>query len=421
MNVDCSVVGIDVGKDYSYFCVLTPGGLFHRKPTKITNDAKGLTGLVTCLRKAEETLGTKPAILLESTGHYSERLVYFFIRNNFKVFLINPLQSHSIKNVSIRKAKTDKLDCEEIARLFFVLDLREYEMPAEDVANLKILTRCHHHLSQTRVQIINQLTSKIDQAWPGFTEIFKVKSKTGQLLLFAYPAPAQLLDAPEKDIVELIRVSSRRGQEYAKNKYKDLQQCARDALTFGTQLDGYFTCIKLYVNMIQQTDEKLNQLETEINTFAVKVPAVELLKSIPGFGPQISSIIASEIGDIDQFDRSKQLVAFLGIDPSVKQSGKFVGTKNKLSKRGSPFARRALYLAALGSIRKNRDGNYVNKVILDYYKKKILNKTKKQALGAVMNKLVRIVFSVLKNRKPFVMITPEEHNKKYAAGLLRAA
>lgn len=91
VNVDCSVVGIDVGKDSSYFCVLTPGGLLHRKPTKITNDAKGLTKLVTCLRKTEETLGTKPAILLESTGHYSERLVCFFIRNNFRVFLINPL------------------------------------------------------------------------------------------------------------------------------------------------------------------------------------------------------------------------------------------------------------------------------------------------------------------------------------------
>lgn len=48
-------------------------------------------------------------------------------------------------------------------------------------------------------------------------------------------------------------------------------------------------------------------------------------------------------------------------------------------------------------------------------------KTKKQALGAVMNKLVRIIFSVLKNRKAFVMRTLEEHSKLYAAGLLQAA
>ena len=291
MKVDCPVVGIDVGKNSSYFCVLTPGGMFYQKPTKIANDAKGLTELVTCLRKAEETLVTKPAVLLESTGHYSERLVCLLIRNNFRVFLINPLQSHSIKNVSIRKVKTDKLDCEEIARLFFILDLREYKMTDDDMANLKILTRAHHHLGKTRVQTINQLTSKIDQAWPGFTKIFDVCSKTGQAILLAYPAPAQLLDAPKRDVVDLIRINSRRGQEYAKNKYKNLHQCARDALTFGTQLDGYFTCIKIYLGMMQQADEQLNQLETEINALAVEVPAVGL-KSIPGFGPQISSIIA---------------------------------------------------------------------------------------------------------------------------------
>jgi len=60
-------------------------------------------------------------------------------------------------------------------------------------------------------------------------------------------------------------------------------------------------------------------------------------------------------------------------------------------------------------------------VIYDYYQKKTENKSKKQALGVVMNKLVRIIFSVLKNRRAFVMLTPEEHNRLYAAGLLQAA
>ncbi len=421
VNADCPVVGIDVGKNFSYFCVLASDGQVHRKPSKVYHDAKGLTGLVACLRETEETLGTTPAVLLESTGHYSERLVCFLIRNNFRVFLINPLQTHSIKNVRIRKVKTDKMDCEEIAKLYSILDLREYQMPEDDVANLKILTRSHYHLGKNRVQIINQLTSKTDQAWPGFTEILDVQSKTGQSLLFAYSAPAQLLNAPKKDVVELIKTNSRRGQEYANEKYKALKQCAQDALRFGTQLEGHFIGIEIYADMLQQLDEKLSQLETEINVFAVRVPAVELLKSIPGLGPVTASILASEIGNIDRFDHSKQLVAYFGVDPSVKQSGNFVGTKNKFSKRGSPYARRALYLAALVSVRKNKSGDYVNKVIHDYYQKKLKNKTKSQALGAVMNKLVRIVYSILKNKKTFIMITPEEHNKMYAAGLLPAA
>lgn len=421
MSVDCPVVGIDVGKKSSYYCVLTSSGKLHIEPSETTNDAKGLTKMIGRLKKTEEALETKPAIVLESTGHYSERLVYFFIRNGYKVFLINPLQSHSIKNVSIRKVKTDKMDCQEIARLFFMLNLREYKMLDDDVANLKILTRAHHLLGKKRVQLINHLTSQIEQSWPGFTEILALSTKTALFLLLAYPTPTQLLDAPAKDVIALIRSISRQGQNYAENKYKALKQCAKDTFTFGIQLDGRFTCIEIYATILQEVNKQLAELETQIGAYAVDVPAVELLATIPGVGPKISTTLAGEIGDIDWFSNAKQLVAFLGIDPSVRQSGKFVGTKNRLTKRGSPFARRSLYLAAMVSVRGSKKGKFENKVIYDYYKKKKESKTKKQALGAVMNKLVRIIFSVLKNRRAFVMITPKEHNKLYAAGLLPAA
>lgn len=228
MNTKCSVCGIDIGKDFSYYCVLDPSSQVYLKPFKANNDASGLKDAIRRLKKAEEALGTKPAIVLESTGHYSSRLVYFFIRNNFKVFLINPLQSHSIKNINIRKVKTDKIDCEEIARLFFILNLREYEMPNDEMANLKILTRSNYHLSQQRVQVVNQLRSEIDQVWPEFTKIFAdIASKTVLSLLTAYPAPANLLAAPKKKIVALIMSNSRRGKNYALKRtrpYKGVQK-----------------------------------------------------------------------------------------------------------------------------------------------------------------------------------------------------
>ena len=88
---------------------------------------------------------------------------------------------------------------------------------------------------------------------------------------------------------------------------------------------------------------------------------------------------------------------------------------------GSPHIRRALYIAAMVAVKKSDKDECVNEVIRDYYQQKIKNKPKNQALGAVMNKLVRIIFSVLKSRRAFVLITPERHKKLYAAGLLPAA
>ncbi|PKM48975.1 MAG: hypothetical protein CVV02_18095 [Firmicutes bacterium HGW-Firmicutes-7] len=71
----------------------------------------------------------------------------------------------------------------------------------------------------------------------------------------------------------------------------------------------------------------------EIKQCSKSIEAVELLKSIPGVGNIIAPILAAEIGNIDRFSSASSLVAFCGVDPTVRQSGMFNGTKNKISKR----------------------------------------------------------------------------------------
>ncbi|WP_371364587.1 IS110 family transposase [Sporomusa rhizae] len=160
-------------------------------------------------------------------------------------------------------------------------------------------------------------------------------------------------------------------------------------------------------------DAQIKVIDGEINKWAEQLPEIALLKSIPGIGETLAPLILGEVGDIMRFSNAKQLVAYCGIDPSVRQSGNFVGTRNKVTKRGSPFLRRALYVAATTAIRKSPNGSLVNSVIYEYYKKKIESKPKKQALGAVMNKLLRIIFSVLKNKQSFCLITPEQQVELY--------
>ena len=67
---------------------------------------------------------------------------------------------------------------------------------------------------------------------------------------------------------------------------------------------------------------------------------------MPGLGPVLAAIVLGEIGDISRFSAPEKLVAYAGIDPSVRQSGNFSGNQNHMSKRGSPFLRRAIWLAA---------------------------------------------------------------------------
>jgi hypothetical protein len=106
------------------------------------------------------------------------------------------------------------------------------------------------------------------------------------------------------------------------------------------------------------------------------------------------------------------LTSFFGLDPSERQSGKFRGTKNKISKRGSPYARAALNMAAHNCIHNHPlTGKPGNPVLAEYYEKKCATKLKKVAMCAVMHKIVNIVFAVLRDQKPFELRDPIAHDR----------
>ena len=407
----CPYVGIDVASEFSYYGIVRPDGSDYGEPIKANNDASGLKFILNKLNNAEKTLG-KPTLVIESTGHYSSRLVYFFTRNDFKVILVNPLQSHAIKNCTIRKVKTDKMDCRELARLPLLTDLRVFQLQDDDTANLKVLTRTLSHLTEQKVDVLNQLCATLEQIWPGYESIFtRVDARASLEILTRYSSPDGFLGSNREEIVQLIRTSTRRSQEYAEDKYQKLWQTATDAKTIGVQLIGYALSVQLYSTQLQALIIQIEHLHSSIDELSAKIPAVGLLKTIPGIGETLAPVIAAEIGDINRFTRAKQLVAYCGVDPSVRQSGNFVASKNRFTKRGSPYIRRALYIAATVAVRQDGKGRCVNQVIHDYYQTKTGSKKKKQALGAIMNKLVRIIFSVLKNQRPFILITPEEQRE----------
>lgn len=134
-----------------------------------------------------------------------------------------------------------------------------------------------------------------------------------------------------------------------------------------------------------------------------------MLQSIPGIGSHSAALLLGEIGDISLFKKPKQLAAYFGLDPTERQSGSFRGTKNKLSKRGSPYARAALHMGVVNSICKHGKDSVANPVLLSYYEKKCKNKPAKVAQAASMHKLVFIIFAVLRDQKPFELKTPEQH------------
>jgi transposase len=416
------VIGIDVAKDFCFYAAASPSGTPFLKPFKALNSKQGLLSALGQIKKVEETFNSKPVISLESTGHYSARIVHFFLKQGFEVFLINPLISHSIKNSVVRKVKTDSVDAFELAKLLFMQDFKPTYIPSDVLANLKILTRMRFQIANQRTTLLNQLVAASEQVAPSFPKVLNPASLTALTLLTTFTSPSEWLkEANQQPIISMLETLPRKGKNYGKKKYEALLDCASDAEVTGIDLAANITAVQFYANGMLFIDHQLKALDDQIDAVAMQIPEFILLKSIPGIGAILASLILGEIGDVNRFTNAKQLVAYCGMDPSVRQSGNYVGTKNRVTKRGSPFLRRSLYMVATTSIRKNPKGSLVNAVIYDYYQKKIQSKTKKQALGAVMNKLLRIIFSVLKNKKAFHVITPNEQVLLYQESRKKAA
>lgn len=200
-------------------------------------------------------------------------------------------------------------------------------------------------------------------------------------------------------------IMKRKGNCYFDQIYKQLCMCFKDSKVIGRTLPACFLVINSTARMIMQYNYEITALEKEIKTISDTLESVTLLRTLPGIGQTISTSIVAEIGNIDNFKNSKALVAFCGLDPGVKQSGAYNKDHNKVSKRGAPELRRMLYMASVISVTKHKNNTYNNKVIYDYYHEKLKSKPGKVAMGAVMHKLVRIIYSVLKNRKEFEMIS----------------
>jgi len=123
-----------------------------------------------------------------------------------------------------------------------------------------------------------------------------------------------------------------------------------------------------------------------------------LLRSIPGIGQVTSQIILAEVGDINRFKNSSSLIAYAGIDPKVRQSGAILAKNTHLTKRGSPYLRRAIFIAANISIQHDKE-------MKEYYdKKRKEGRRYKEAVIALSRKMINRIYAVWKRKSPYVKV-----------------
>jgi transposase len=388
-------VGIDVSKDKSDICIKDEKGnnLIHR--FEILNKKADLERLYETIESIRsKTPGNSDVIFgMEATGIYSLPLYSALKRDGHKVKLYNPIQTSGFRKINIRKTKTDPIDSAVIADM-----LRHSEPPQVSeiqdfhLFQLRELVRVRHRLIEKQALCKVQIVRNIDTIWPGYGGVMKrVFGAASLAILQKYSVPSKLRSESFEQFYELVKKKSR--SKISRSKAEEIYAHAGNILTIpeldaviAIEIKTLITQLELYDEQIKSVEIKISQMMKQINT---------KIMSIPGIADILGPTILGEIGDVNRFSNVKKLVAFAGLDPVVSQSGRFENKSGKISKRGSPLLRHALFLAANTAIQNDENLKRF------YVKKRSEGKHHFSALNAVAAKLLRIVYWVLKNNKEY--------------------
>src|SRR5699024_10223436 len=176
-----------------------------------------------------------------------------------------------------------------------------------------------------------------------FTDVFGMSST--EVLLHS-PLPEDLLHIDTKKLADLLnRVSKGRyGEDRAFTKANQIQESDSDSFGITVGSDVFKLQIKLLLEQIKLIENHLKKIEKAM--IEISNRQTHFLTTITDISHVTACVILGEIGSVSRFERPEQLVAFAGLDASVHQSGDFDSNRTRLSKRGSPYLRRALWQAA---------------------------------------------------------------------------
>lgn len=133
----------------------------------------------------------------------------------------------------------------------------------------------------------------------------------------------------------------------------------------------------------------------EHDTRATRANELALVTSIPGVGVRTACVLLAHVGNVERFATARKLVAFVGLNPTVRTSGTSVRGASHISRAGSSHVRHALFMPTLAAIRHNSVIGGFHASLVEAGKPRMV------AVVACMAKLLKIVFGVLKNQRPF--------------------
>jgi transposase len=338
-------------------------------------------------------------IILESTSMYHYPVVSFFETLRCVVIILNPIISREHKR-NLRKTKTDRIDCVNLAAIYFEkkFNLQKEHLPIYH--QMQSISRHIFTLNESMVRYKNRYHQLLELIFPLYEYTLKneVKFKSDHMaLLKAFPHPELLIHARvDRLSTVLASMHKRMDRRFLKTAQK-IKDLAKMTLYSVSQDDVVVDEFVELSNLILDLDDKIMHHQNQLIDLAETRPDFHKIVSIFGISPYMAALLVAELKDLSSYRTVKQLTAACGLDPTIVQSGKSIDYRGHISKRGNKHARKALFNTVSTIIRSSSRLDPQNPILVYYRKKRSENKHHYASVIACTTKLLRIIFTLCKN------------------------
>ena len=373
-------IGIDISKYKHDCCIISAADQKVVSKVTIKNNKSGFDELLTIINSLSNPEDIR--IGFESTAHYALNLE-LFLENSLLTFMeVNPvLISEYKKSKTLRRTKTDSVDCESIARWLMTVEYKPHSKGFYHAYSLKSLTRLRDKLIRQRSFYLVKITNVLDHTFPEFKPFFNERlSKTALYLLENYGSAEKMARMNSASYEKLRSLSK---GKFSPQQFLQLKELAANTVgvnnsIFDVELNSLLSLYKSLVKEIDAIEKEIHKLIEEVHPHYM---------SIPGIGPLSAAVIYSEYGDISNFSNPSQMLAFAGIEPGINESGT-ESHGGRMVKRGSSQLRYTLINCCLPLIR-------FDMTFATYYaKKRREGKPHRVAITHVAKKLIRVIYAL---------------------------
>jgi transposase len=314
--------------------------------------------------------------------------------------LINPYTVNKHREGDqLARSKDDNRDAFTIADLLRTGKFTETRLLHGGYAELRQFVTLYSRLQHDIRRQKNLICNLARQLFPELSSIFKdYTGDTAIALLRNHAAAVFIREMSQDAFIAAVRADFH-GQRLQVSKLRRAHSIASRSVGLKHGVHALQLAIGLHIDTFLTLQHHLAEVERSLTDTFLSLPESSYLLSIHGLGPITAAVILSEIGDPNNFSNPRQLIKLAGTQPVPNTSGRKSRSKTPMSHKGRPRLRTALFFAVLRLIQVDHAFATLYLRLQHRHNNPL---TKMQAIGVLMNKLLRVLWALMHNRSFYV-------------------